>query len=548
MKSLKFELIIIACVFGVFSCGVIFQVAYLQFFQFRQIRQLEMGDNVINQYLKLVETENAIVAALTNACDVDDSRTIQDAALDEVQAKIRTWLQQLLVWQDTLATWSMQTVAGGSSIIGDNYIEHRKRQASAYRNIVSLCRDDKRSEARHLLRIESEYHASFQDVVQSILQGTENQREETLAISRRFFFCTVFGVVLSLTVLIALSTYTFRSVTSNLSLLAKGAGSISAGNLDERIDVKGPSEFTELAESFNAMQAAIRDRDEQIRCRTGEVEALNRELEQRVVDRNRKIERQNQVLEQKNNELEQVLYTASHDLRTPLISIQGFSEELNYHCDTLIKEFNSLRNGESNGNDGLKELLENDIPMSVSYIRNGSKRMEILLDGLLRLTRLGRASLKVEKLDMNTLMKNVTDSLGFQIQEADVKVNIDDLQECSADASLLEQVFSNLIGNAIKYRKPDRSCVITVSSAETDAYMTFTVADNGIGIDPENLEKICDAFYRIDSDTVAGEGLGLAIVSRILDLHNGRIDITSTQDQGSSFTVKIPCEPEPQLT
>ncbi len=159
---------------------------------------------------------------------------------------------------------------------------------------------------------------------------------------------------------------------------------------------------------------------------------------------------------------------------------------------------------------------------------------------MLRITRLGRESLTVEEVDLKSLLNNVCEGLSFQTQEANAKITINTSGKIQADASFIDQVFSNLVGNAIKYRDPSRECEITINSQAKDGISMISVEDNGIGISKENLDKVFNAFYRADEDKVNGEGLGLAIVSRILEMHNGKIYIESALGKGSKFFVELP--------
>jgi signal transduction histidine kinase len=108
------------------------------------------------------------------------------------------------------------------------------------------------------------------------------------------------------------------------------------------------------------------------------------------------------------------------------------------------------------------------------------------------------------------------------------------------DPSQFEQVFTNLIGNAIKYRAPERKLSIKVSAERNDDFTTFRVDDNGIGIAQEHLDRVFHAFFRVDAEKVEGDGVGLAIVNRAIDLHNGRAWVESAIGSGSSFFIEIP--------
>ena len=132
-------------------------------------------------------------------------------------------------------------------------------------------------------------------------------------------------------------------------------------------------------------------------------------------------------------------------------------------------------------------------------------------------------------------------SMEYQIQENDVTVTVDPLPDCIADTHMLDHVFTNLIGNAIKYSHPANKAEITISGKVEDDMSIYCVEDNGIGIAPAHQKKIFEIFHRLNpNDAVGGEGLGLTIVTRILDRLGGKIWLESKPDKGSKFFVALP--------
>ncbi len=240
----------------------------------------------------------------------------------------------------------------------------------------------------------------------------------------------------------------------------------------------------------------------------------------------------------KNKELEQVIYVASHDLRSPLVNIQGFSNELS-------QSFNQIRNiiNENSSLPCIQEILQildNDISESLKFIIASTSKMDCLISGLLRLSRIGRAELNIRKLDMNKLISDVLANFEFQIKQGQIDLMIDNLPSCYGDENQINQVFSNLLGNAIKYLDPDRKGIIKISGWNDHTKAIYCIEDNGIGIDKEYHNKIYDLFYRINPKNSNGEGLGLTIVKKILQRHNGNIWLESQKDRGSKFFVSLP--------
>jgi len=179
----------------------------------------------------------------------------------------------------------------------------------------------------------------------------------------------------------------------------------------------------------------------------------------------------------------------------------------------------------------------------LNYIITGSRRMEMLLEALLRISRMGKESLQLQPVNMNELLKNVKTNLEFQLNEIGAELEIENLDDSCVDASQFEQVFTNLITNAIKYREPSRKCSIKIYSEKDEDLTRYFVEDNGIGIPKEHIDRVFHAFYRVDEDISEGDGVGLAIVNRALDLHNGCAKVKSELGKGSIFIVEIPNSP-----
>jgi signal transduction histidine kinase len=243
--------------------------------------------------------------------------------------------------------------------------------------------------------------------------------------------------------------------------------------------------------------------------------------------------------ERRKAELEQLIYAASHDLRTPLVSLQGFVGELKLSLKDLLAELDR-----SDVPPAFRErvaaMAGTDIPESLRFIDAGASRMGALVSGLLRLSRLGRAAFQAEPLDMNKVVGDVARSMEFTTRKADARVEVADLPGCLGDPTQVGQVFSNLVENALKYRSPDRNLVVSIAGRREKDAAVYCVEDNGIGLAPDQQPHVFTPFFRVDARIPSGEGLGLTIVTRIAERLGGRVWVESELGKGSRFYVALP--------
>lgn len=251
-------------------------------------------------------------------------------------------------------------------------------------------------------------------------------------------------------------------------------------------------------------------------------------------------ERLLKTLAAKNEELQSIVYVASHDLKSPLVNIQGFSGELSRTCEQIDELLRDEKMPPEIKRQ-LAPLLDEDIPESIKFIRAGAVKMQALLNGLLEVCRVGSAVLQIQALDMNSMMNHIIASMQYQITDSGADLTVDDLPGCIGDTDHVNQVFSNLLANAVKYLDPDRKGEIHISGRVEDGESIYCVRDNGLGIAPQHQQKVFEIFHRLEPDgDVEGEGLGLTIALRILERHEGRIWVESEPGKGSKFFVSLP--------
>ncbi|MES2828244.1 MAG: ATP-binding protein [Bacteroidota bacterium] len=213
-------------------------------------------------------------------------------------------------------------------------------------------------------------------------------------------------------------------------------------------------------------------------------------------------------------ELDTFSYTISHDLRTPLTSIKSYTELY------LAKN--------KDNQDPAKQLLDR--------VLSGADKMRFLIDEILKLARVGRAEIELTKIDAEALIKDIVEDTLTAFKANNTQVNIGECPQIDGDLTLISQVFSNLISNAVKYSAKSPAPVVNISGTVDNGEITYAISDNGIGIDVDNHDKVFELFRRMENvKDFEGTGVGLAIVKRIIERHNGRIWFESEVGKGSTF-------------
>jgi signal transduction histidine kinase/FixJ family two-component response regulator len=244
-----------------------------------------------------------------------------------------------------------------------------------------------------------------------------------------------------------------------------------------------------------------------------QLRTLNQDLEHRVRERT-------QELQAANADLEAFSYSVSHDLRAPLRIVDGF-------CQMFIDDFGAGIPAEG------RRILDK--------ARAGTTRMNQLIDDLLRFARFSRQPLQMRPVQMNALVRHVVTAFEDQLRGRSVQLQVAELPDCVADGSLLEQVFTNLLSNALKFTAARSHAHIEIGTSRGAAEQIYFVKDNGVGFDMKYADRLFGVFQRLHAQSeFEGTGIGLSIVHRIVRRHGGRTWAESTPQEGATFYFSLP--------
>ncbi len=278
-------------------------------------------------------------------------------------------------------------------------------------------------------------------------------------------------------------------------------------------------DYLRMQRTMHALDLEIRF---SLREKQQRIEELTREngFQGILLEKSDQIAQQNDQLKQANEELQQFAYITSHDLKEPLRMIGSFSQ-------VIQQTYSEKLGGESS--------------MYFRYINDGVNRMNALLDALLQYATIGKIEIEPEVVDIQQVVTIAKDNLHLKIEETYANVMSGVLPNVSSMQSLLVQLFQNLIGNALKFNKPDSRPIVLINAEDRRDYWLFSVEDNGIGIDAEHQERIFVIFQRLHNrDKYEGTGIGLSICQKIVHQLGGKIWVESETGKGATFFFTLP--------
>jgi signal transduction histidine kinase len=254
-------------------------------------------------------------------------------------------------------------------------------------------------------------------------------------------------------------------------------------------------------------------------------------------------------LREANDEIQRFAYIVSHDLRSPLVNIMGFTSELEELRGNIFRRIASLCDatpvpamaGDAEARlDDEDRQLSADFSEALTFIKSSIGKMDRLITAILNLTREGRREFEPVKVDMRELIEAIVTTLAHQAGEAQADIQVASLPQIESDRLALEQIFSNLIDNAIKYLKPGTAGKISIRGRTKLGFAVIEIADNGRGIDPRDHQRIFELFRRAGNQDTPGQGIGLAHVRALVRRLGGTMSVSSELNSGSTFVVTLP--------
>jgi signal transduction histidine kinase len=294
-----------------------------------------------------------------------------------------------------------------------------------------------------------------------------------------------------------------RSVTRPLGTLAAASRAASTGAHDHEIPPVGTGEIAALASDVEHMRRELVQQVSEVRQLHAEAEHSHALLRDQA-----------QELERSNRDLEQFAYVASHDLQEPLRKVASFTQ-------LLQKRYGGQ--------------LDDRADQYIAFAVDGAHRMQRLIQDLLAFSRVGRSGDAPQDVDLETVLEQVLHDLGERVADTGAEVTHEPLPVVRGERALLATLLLNVVGNALKFRHPDRPPRVHLSARRDGETWEISCTDNGIGIDPQYADRVFVIFQRLHAkDVYTGTGIGLALVKRVVEHHGGRAWVEPAPDGGTT--------------
>ena len=467
----------------------------------------------------LLEANRVFGAIITNdIAEIDQPAVWSDLSqrLDHLQELVSDNPGQVAAverMRKNVAAFRRWTVQSRDLLMNEKEVE----LVAGFRNVA--VQKELREFRRELAAFQSEGQRIDRASRLALLQSRATQ-QDTLALA-------LIGALLTA----IFSAYFFsRNIGSRLATLTDNAERL-ASNHPLAAMVSGNDEISRLDTVLH-----------QTSDRLAETERLAADYRHALEERATELASANAQLRQQTLDNDMFVYSVSHDLRSPLVNMQGFSQEIGHASDDLRRVLDAATIAPPIRNDMLT-ILNTDMKESLRFLQNAVVRTANIIDALLRLSRAGRIDYQQQLVDVAPIVQRVIDAMQGTIRERKASITVLPLPVMWGDATAIDQIFGNLIGNAVHYLDPLRAGRIEVGclpQQPDDKHHTYYVKDNGLGIAEAYQAKTFTAFQRFHANSVKGEGIGLALVLRMVERQGGRIWFESEEGRGTTFFVALP--------
>ena len=482
----------------------------------------------ITQLLALVLGYNESILVIGKLY-AEFERSAHDVASSATKLRVLGAIDDLTLRLQTI-TASTPEVSQQGRNIKTSVTRYKDAVSKVFEEIAQL-----NAERSAMSRTKASLLAALEDIDSQIAAESQLVAESVDSI---FLFSTTAVLVFSIAIvsgifLLTLNLVRFKIIQPIKSILT-GIDSFSRGNLDDRIEPGRVDEWNSIADALNNMaadlsasraelQSANLELENRVKLRTSELAETVDQLKSEVEER----ERVSTKLETQNAELERFSYTVSHDLKSPLVTIQGFVG--------LLRQ-------------DIADLQMERVAGDLDKISNAADTMKLLLDNLLELGRVGQVIGELSECRLSDIAHQAVESLAGKIEECGIELEIDDMPSAQVDTTRMREVYQNLIENAIKYMGEQQAPRIRVGAEVKDDMLHCFVSDNGIGIEDKFQEQIFGLFQRLSNDD-SGTGIGLALVKRIIEVHGGKVWVESEGlGKGTSLWFSLPCSVSSETT